>query len=177
MLAKFGVALADLKPIDGFEDYLIAEDGEVYTAWKHRRIRPSLTREGATKITLYRDGQPFTKSLPLLVAKAHLYNDHDPDLFDTPIHLDNDLSHNHVDNLMWRPRWFAVKYQRQYWNVEFRTSRIPVVDVQREEVYDNIMQPCQRFGLLFIDVFDSCNRGTTVFPTGKTFRYVLHGNR
>lgn len=169
--------MADLKPIDGFEDYLIAEDGEVYTAWKQRRIKPSLTREGAVKITLYNEGRPYTRSLALLVAKAHLYNDHDPDVFDTPIHLDNDLCHNHVRNLMWRPRWFAVKYQEQYWNVNYRTSRIAVVDVKREMVYDSVMDACQEFGLLFIDVLKSCNTGETVFPTWKIFQYVQHGNR
>lgn len=164
--------MADLKPIDGFEDYVIAEDGGVYTSWKHRRIRPSLTREGAVKITLYRDGRPHTRSLALLVARAHLYNDHDPDIFDTPIHLDNDLCNNHVSNLAWRPRWFAVKYQHQYWNVEYRTSRTSVVEVKREIFFETIMAACQEYGLLFVDVLESCNKGTTVFPTWKTFQFV-----
>lgn len=168
--------MADLVPIEEFPDYLVSRDGQVLTGWKKRPIRPSLTRNGAVKITLYADGVPYTRSLALLVAKAHLYNDHDPDIFNTPIHLDNDLRNNHVDNLMWRPRWFAGKYQRQYWNVEYRTSRITVIDVDREEVYDNIMQVCQRFGLLFVDVIKSCNTGETVFPTWKTFRFVQHRN-
>lgn len=168
--------MADLVPIEEFPDYLISEEGEVFTARRRRRIKPSLTREGAVKITLYLDGVPHTRSLARLVAKAHLYNDHDPDTFDTPIHLDNDLTHNHVSNLMWRPRWFATKYQHQYWNVNYRTSRVAVVDVDREEVYDNIMQVCQKFGVLFVDVLESCNKGTTVFPTWKIFRYAQHGN-
>lgn len=168
--------MADLVPIEEFPDYLVSEEGEVFTAWKKRRIRPSLTRDGAVKITLYKDGEPCTRSLARLVAKAHLYNDHDPDVFDTPIHLDNDLRNNHVNNLMWRPRWFATKYQHQYWNENYRTSKVAVVDEQREEVYGSVMDVCQKFGLLFIDVLESCNTGTFVFPTWKTFRFVQHGN-
>lgn len=160
------------KPIAGFPDYLIDRDGTIYTVYKHRVRRPSFTREGAVKITLFRDGQAFTKSLPRLVAENWLYNDYDPEIFDTPIHLDNDLSNNHVDNLAWRPRWFAVKYQRQYWNEEYRYSHVKIEDVQTGEVYSRAMDVCQKYGLLFIDVLNSCIKGTEVFPTWKTFSFV-----
>src|SRR5690348_18198889 len=45
--------------------------------------------------------------------------------------------------ILWRPRWFAVKYQEQYWNVNYRTARTAVVDVKREMVYDSVMAACQ----------------------------------
>lgn len=157
--------------VEDFPDYLIEKDGTVYTARNGMPRRPSVNQNGLVKITLYRDGQPHTKSLALLVAKAHLWNDRDPEIFDTPIHLDNDPSNNHVDNLAWRPRWFAVKYQKQYWNENYRFSKVRVVEVETGEVYDSIMQVCQRYGVLFIDVMNSCLQGTAVFPTWKTFRF------
>ena len=160
------------RPIEGFPDYVVDRDGSVYTAYKFKPRKPSLTREGAVKITLYENGQPQTRSLALIVAKAHLYNDHDPDIFDTPIHLDNNLSNNHVDNLAWRPRWFAKKYQQQYWNQEYRFSKVVIEDVQTGEVYNGLMEVCQKFGLLYIDVINSCTRGTTVFPTWKRFNFI-----
>lgn len=164
--------MEDPRPIEGFPDYVVDRDGTVYTAWKSRPRKPSFTREGAVKITLYRDGKAYTKSLALLVAKAHLYNDHDPEIFDTPIHLDNDLSNNHVDNLAWRPRWFAVKYQQQYWHPEYRYAKVRVQDEKTGVIYDNLMDPCQTFGLLAVDVLNSCTRGTHVFPKWKVFRFV-----
>lgn len=160
------------KPIEEFPDYVVDVDGTVRHARTGRVRRSSHTREGAVKITLFRDGQPHTRSLALIVAKAHLYNDHDPEIFDTPIHLDNDLSNNHVDNLAWRPRWFAAKYQHQYWNLEYRNSKVPVQDVQTGEVFETIMVPCQRYGLLFIDVWNSCLNETHVFPTWMIFQFA-----
>lgn len=160
------------RPIEGFPDYVVDVDGSVYTAHRQRLRRPSHTREGAVKITLYHDGKPHTRSLARIVANAHLYNDHDPEIFDTPIHLDNDLSNNHVDNLAWRPRWFAKKYQAQYWNPEFRYNKVVVEDVSTGKVYEGLMEPCQKFGLLYTDVINSCLKGTTVFPTNKRFNFI-----
>ncbi len=160
------------KVIEDFPDYLVTRDGSIYNAVTGHQRKPSLTREGAAKITLFRDGRGYTKSLSLLVAKAWLYNDHNPDLFDTPIHLDNDRTNNHVDNLAWRPRWFAVKYQRQYWNKEYRYAKTMVEDVKTGELYETLLEVCQKYGFLYIDVLRSCTRGETVFPSWKTFRFV-----
>ena len=159
-------------PIEDFPEYSITKEGRIYTRRNGLERRASMTREGAVKITLYYGGVPYTRSLPLLVAKAFLWNDHNPEIFDTPIHLDNDLSHNHVDNLAWRPRWFAVKYQKQYWNPEFRNATTMIEDTQTGRLYDSYIEPCQQFGILYMDVIQSCLRGGEVFPTRKRFVYV-----
>lgn len=161
----------DWVPVEGFPNYVVHKDGTIKQVHTEHIRRPSRTRAGASKITLFRDGVPATRSHALIVAKAHLYNDFDPEIFDTPIHLDNDPTNNHVENLMWRPRWFAVKYQQQYWNPEFRHAKTRVEDTQTDVVYDTLVEPCQTFGLLYIDILNSCTRGTYVFPTWKIFRF------
>lgn len=162
----------EVREIEGFPDYVVDKAGQVYTAYRLRPRRASLTRHGAVKITLFRDGKPYTRSLALIVARAWVWNNHDPEIFDTPIHLDNDSQNNHADNLAWRPRWFAVRYQQQYWNLEFRNSKTEIVDVKTEEIWPSIMSVCQAYGLLFSDVFQSCTKGDKVFPSWKTFRFV-----
>lgn len=160
------------KEIDGFPEYAVDEAGMVYTIASGLRRKPSLTQEGSMKITLYREGRAFTKSLALVVANAWLYNDYDPEIFDTPIHLDNDLTNNHVDNLAWRPRWFAVKYQRQYWNEEYRYSKVRLQDVKTDEVFESLISVCQKYGFLYMDVIKSCTKGDDVFPTWRQFRFI-----
>lgn len=160
------------KPIPDFPEYLIDRDGTVITARNGAIRRTSKTRHGSAKVTLYHEGRPYTKSLALLVAKTHLYNNFDPDIFDTPIHLDHDLTNNHVDNLAWRPRWFAVKYQKQYYNPEYRNNRVHIEDVDTGDVYDSLMDVCMKHGLLYMDVIQSCTRGTDVPPRWKKFRFL-----
>ncbi len=162
----------DWRPVEGFPNYLVSQEGVIKHIDTDRERRFSRTQRGAVKVTLFNNGIGYTRSLPLLVAKAWVYNDHDPEIFDTPIHLDNNPKNNQADNLMWRPRWFAVKYQQQYWNEEYRLSVVVVEDLKTGEFYQSIMGPCQKYGLLFADVLDSCSRGTEVFPTWKLFRFV-----
>lgn len=162
----------DLKEIEDFPSYLISPDGTIYNAENGLRRKPSRTRNGSVKITLHRNGIPYTRSVALLVANAYLWNDFDPSLFDTPIHLDNDQKNNHVENLAWRPRWFAVRYQRQYWNPNYRHATTVVEDVNTEIVYSSLVEVCQTFGLLYVDVINSCTRHEHVFPTWQYFRFV-----
>lgn len=166
------MSIDNAKPIEGFPEYLVDRDGSVYTKASGLRRKTSLTQAGAVKITLVRQGRAFTKSLSLLVARAWLYNDFDPEIFDTPIHLDNDLTNNHVDNLAWRPRWFAIKYQRQYWNEDFRFATTRVQDVRTDEIFNSLLEVCQQHGFLYLEVLRSCTRGDSVFPTWKEFRFV-----
>lgn len=158
--------------IQEFPEYLITREGLVYTEKTGQIRKPSFTTQGTVKITLFKGGQPYTRSLALLVAKAYVYNDHDPELFDTPIHLDNDRRNNHADNLMWRPRWFAVKYQMQYWNPEYRHATTRVEDAKTGETFHSLVHVCQTYGFLFHDVIASCTRGTYVFPSWKIYRFL-----
>lgn len=160
------------REIEGFEAYVVMPDGTIYTKDSGLKRKPSLTQNGQIKVTLYRDGRSYTKSVALLVAKAWLYNDWNPDVYDTPIHLDNDLTNNHVDNLAWRPRWFAIKYQRQYWHESYRYATTKVQDVKTGEVFNSLLEVCQRYGYLWVDVMNSCLQGESVFPTWHTFRFA-----
>lgn len=163
--------LSDTRLIDGFDDYVITKAGDVVNVQSGLLRKPSRTQAGAIKITLFLNGKPRTKSLSLVVAKAWVYNDHDPEIFDTPIHLDNDPSNVHADNLMWRPRWFAVKYHKQYWQAEYRYSETRVIDDQTGDEYKSLVEVCQKFGFLYVDVLNSCTRNEYVFPSYKIFRF------
>lgn len=163
--------MLDLRPIEDFPQYAVGRDGQIwlndYGRLKKRKI--SITQHGQTKITLYKHGVPYTRSVALIVAEAWVYNDWDPEIFNTPIHLDNNLQNNHADNLAWRPRWFALKYQRQYWHSEYRYSSVEVRDRMTGEIYRSLVEVCQKYGFLFNDVINSCTHGTEVFPSFHSF--------
>lgn len=160
------------KQIEGFPNYEVSEEGLIRQVDTQRIRAVSRTQAGACKVTLFINGMRHTRSVPLIVAKAHVYNDHDPKIFETPIHLNNDIQDNRACNLAWRPRWFAVKYQQQYWLEAYRHATTRVVDVDTGDIYESLVEVCQRYGFLYIDVIKSCDQQSYVFPTWRKFAYL-----
>lgn len=163
----------NLKEVKDFPMYCVSDKGEVFrnNYGRLRRVKAFPNGQGAMKVTLSMHNQLYTKSVAKLVAQAFVWNDHDPEIWNTPIHLDNNLENNSAANLRWRPRWFALKYQRQWRNPEYRFATTMVQDTKTLEVY-NILEACQHFGVLLVDVMNSCTSGEDVFPTNRNFVFV-----
>ena len=64
--------------------------------------------------------------------------------FDTPINLDGDRHNNRVENLTWRPRWFAIKYNQQFRHPYENPIPARIMDLKTGEVSENSFQCAQR---------------------------------
>src|ERR1035437_7091866 len=93
--------------IHNIENYEISTLGNIGSRKTDGSRTVSQNRQGVPKMTFYQDGHYITRSVALLVAETFL-PDPPRDDFTTPIQLDGDRSNCRVDNLMWRPRWFAI---------------------------------------------------------------------
>jgi hypothetical protein len=114
-----------------------------------------------------RDGIQHHRSVPLLVAKAFLPYVSGP--FDTPINLDGDRLNNHVENLVWRPRWFAIRYNQQFKYPYEQGIDAPIVDMKSGEISANSFECAKRYGLLEKDIVFSIVGRTYVWPTYQQF--------
>lgn len=162
--------MTEWKTIEEFPNYEVSEEGEVRNAITGRRCRASQNQFDVMYVGFSHEGVTTKRSLPLIVAKAFLPEPTNPN-FDTPINVDGDRRNNHVENLMWRPRWFAVKYHRQfkeghqprgYWH--------PIVEEESGDKFNDSMHAAVTFGLLSEEVMYSVINGTYVFPTFQYFR-------
>ena len=123
---------------------------------------------------LWVDGRQYARSVRRLVAECFLEPPPSP-VFDTPINIDGDLTNNHADNLMSRPRWFAMKYMRQF-HEDIRGRDTLVRDIATQEVI-TCWDAAVRYGLLWREI---CWRAGTqlehhkrVWPTGHIFELAL----
>lgn len=154
-----------------FPNYEVSDLGEFVNARTDRDVRPSMTQQGHAKVTLTMgDGRMATRSAALLVARAFV--EQPEPHFDTPIHLDGDLMNCAAHNLMWRPRWFAIQYHKQFRFDQFHEDRQPRVDVESGEEYGTLKEVCTKNGLYYHDVVRSCEEGGFVPITYQEFRYV-----
>jgi hypothetical protein len=149
-------------PLSGFSKYSVNPLGQVRHDRTDRLVVPYLNQRGAVYVVLQRDGYQSARSLPLLIARTFVPQP--SEIFDTVINLDGDRFNCEVDNLAWRPRWFAIKYNREIREGPGIYMDEPVRDTETGEVFSSPYEAARRHGLLEREVIYSVINGTRVFP-------------
>jgi NUMOD4 motif len=155
------------RKIDRFDGYSVSNYGLIRTDKTGRILALNENQFGVLQVGLMRDGVQYHRSVPLLVAKAFIPRDKEP--FDTPINLDGDRHNNQVDNLVWRPRWFAIRYNQQFRQPYENPINAPIMDLKTREVSEDSFACAQRYGLLEQDLVLSILNRTYVWPTYQEF--------
>jgi hypothetical protein len=156
--------------IKGFSGYEISSYGRVRSVKSERILSLSENQWGVVQVGMMKDGNQKHRSVPLLVARAFLPKTRDP--FDTPINLDGDRWNNNVENLVWRPRWFAVKYNHQFRVSPAETIDQPIEDVKTGLISEDSLDCAMTYGLLEADLVMSIQSRTFVWPTYQQFRVI-----
>lgn len=154
--------------VEEFTMYKVSNFGDVVNQTTGKVLNLSQTRTGLVKVGMVRGGVQYTRGLSILVADAFVFGR--TEVFDTPIHLDGDQTNNRADNLMWRPRWFAWKYFRQFTDSQYH-DRGPLVDLETGIWYNTILEASIEHGLLFRDVMRSIGIKEATFPTWQMFAF------
>jgi hypothetical protein len=153
-----------------FPDYSISNFGDVVNEVTERLLRQNVTLDGVAKVDLFKDGIKYTRSVKRLVAEAFVEGRIEN--FDTPINLDGDKSNNRVDNLMWRPRWFAMKYTHQFDQIPDIHRAGPIRDVRTRDRYFDVYEAGTFNGILFKDIWRSINDKIPTQITNQVFEKI-----
>ena len=149
--------------------YSVSDQGKVRNDRTNRIMRTSPNQSGTYKVSLVRHpGEPaVTMGVAHLVARYFVIGESRE--FDTPINLDGDRSNNAAYNLVWRPRWFAINYHRQFNNDPIIFNQ-PIVCLDTDESFPDCRQASIRYGLLERDIAESVMTGRPVWPLTYDFR-------
>jgi len=161
--------MAKWKTIKEFPGYSVSDQGEIRTDKTGRILSTFQNQSGLVCVGMMHDGIQYHRSVPLLVAKAFLSRNHVPQAFDTPMNLDGDRHNNAVSNLAWRPRWFVVKYNRQFTHPYSNPITNTIVDLENGEMSRNSFECAMKYGLLEEDLVLSILNRTFVWPTYQQF--------
>lgn len=157
-------------PIDRFPQYSISDHGKIRNDDTGRILVLSENQYGVVCVGLMRNGVQRHRSVAKLVAQTFIPSP--ARHFDTPINLDGDRHNNHVDNLVWRPRWFAVMYNRQFRRPYPNPIEAEILDPKTGEISKNSFDCATRYGLLEKDVVLSILNRTYVVPTFQEFQVL-----
>ena len=149
--------------------YSISDEGRVRNEQTGKILAISTTNLGRTAIvSIQMNGYQVKRGLALMVCQAFL----DPPRhdFDTPIYLDGDSLNCRLDNLAWRPRWFAQKHTRQF--RQGLGDAGPVKNIDTGVVYNSVWDVVFEQGVLFNEVIQSAVNKTHVFPLFEYYEWV-----
>lgn len=156
--------------IAGFPDYSVSDQGEVRHESNLRPLAVTVNQRGVPYVGLVRHSEQKKRSLARLVANAFLPQDLES--FDTPINLDGDRLNCAMWNLMWRPRWFAIRYNQQFRDPYRNRVNRPLRAVDFKEVHSSSIEAACRYGLLERDIVLSLHNHTWCWPTYQYFELV-----
>lgn len=107
-----------------------------------------------------------------MVAKAFIEKPYPQ--FDTPINLNGDRTDCRVENLDWRPRWFAIKYNQQFVHAYDRGPMITnkIRNTKTGVISQNSWACAIKYGLLELDLYVSIYNRTYVWPLYVQFETI-----
>src|SRR4051794_39234575 len=157
------------RPIEGFPGYSVSTLGQVRKDSTLRVMHVRKNEFGVPYVGMMRDGarHQTVRSLPRLVAQTFIPQ-RNPN-FDTPINLDGNRLNCSVDNLEWRPRWYAVNYANQFKERYDHPIEEPVRDAETDEEFPNSLAAACAYGLLEREVVLSILNNTLAWPTFQRF--------
>lgn len=176
------------KPIEYAPNYAVSSYGAVKNISTDRMLKPSKNTTGIYKVTLAVNKKQITRSVKTLVAETFVepeFNPYDKEqIFDTPMLLDNDQKNLHASNIVWRPRWFACTYTRQFDRMDIYDRYGPFQDDHTQIIYKSAASAAKHLGVLPGQVIDHSSAQHwrqdkwPVFPIMHTFTYlpVSHPN-
>jgi hypothetical protein len=90
----------DFIPVENFPNYLLNEDGEIYSIPYKKYIKQQTTNDGYKSVTLNNKGKRQFYLVHRLLALHFIPND-DPENKKLVHHIDKDITNNHISNLRW----------------------------------------------------------------------------
>lgn len=160
--------LTEWRRIATFPEYSVSNIGTVRNDETRNHMTLLINQRGIVNVGLTKNRVQYKRAVSLLVARAYI---EDPlnEAFDASINLDGDRTNNRVNNLLWRPRWFAIRYRAQFSQPHIDSFR-PVVNVETEEVFYNAWIASLTYGVLHRDIVLSLFNRCPVWPIRQHFR-------
>ena len=156
----------------GFPGYAVSDEGAVKNERTDNLLKLSANQYGVVRVGLMKREEGVQKTMSLTRLVANMFVTGKSAQFNTPINLNGDRDDNRAKNLVWRPRWFAVKFFHQFEESKTPLFRTKIYDVETSEEYEDSRQAACKHGLLEEDVMKSVVNGSPCFPTWQRFARV-----
>lgn len=160
----------------GYPTYEVSTEGRIRNIRTNRVLRFSQLPNGVLKVGLIPEKGMQPRTITVAPTVAHAFLPAAGDHFNTVININGDRADCRVENLAWRPRWFAIKFNRQL-SRDRPLVETRLIDIDTGRVYANSLDLATAHGLLESDVVLSCVNHKPMFPTRHNIRFYDQENR
>ena len=154
------------KPVEGFPQYLVSPEGHIRNTERDAPVKTRQNLQGIRMVNLMRDTKQYTRSVALIVAQAYLRPPPSP-AYNSVIYLDGDKGNCEARNLMYRPRWYAVKYHQMFREEPLKVS---VIIEETGEIFGTLREACVKYGLIEHYTYVDMLNGSPCFHYGYRFK-------
>lgn len=155
--------------IKEFPEYRVSDRGRVRKDGDRGFLQHHINQREIVYVSLRAAGFQYNRSVAKLVAEAFLQKPNEN--FDSVINMDGDRSNVEVSNLLWRPRWFAYQYHRQFNHNKIHSPK-KIVDLDTGMVFDNSYECAIACGLLEAEIIINIMNNEKMWPTGQHLAFV-----
>lgn len=159
--------LADI----GYHAYEVSDQGRIRNKRTGRVLRFTTMPNGVLKVGLIPEKGELPRTITIAPTVAHAFLPIAGENFNTVININGDRSDCRVENLAWRPRWFAIKFNRQLNNPRALVET-NLIDIDSGRLYVDSRDLATSHGLLETDVILSCVNHKPMFPTRQRIRFA-----
>lgn len=158
-----------MKQIENYTDYLITEDGQVFSTKRKCYLKPSPNEKGYLQLVLCKEGIYKTFRIHRLVAENFIPN---PENKPQVNHIDGDKSNNHISNLEWATASENVLHSyRKLAHKGGFIKNSKAVACSNGKVYDSIKEAAMILGLFRNSISSVC-KGKFSQTGGYKFKYA-----
>jgi hypothetical protein len=146
------------KTIEGFEDYLISDKGNVYSHKSNKILKPQMNGHGYHHVSLYKLGEFYTKKIHRLVLEAFI-----PNLSNKPEtnHKNGIKTDNRIENLEWVTGRENIIHAKDILKVTMGSKHKPVIGINiktGEQIRFKSISEANRNGWGRCSVSNCCNK-------------------
>jgi hypothetical protein len=155
------------------DGYSISSRGQIRHDLTERPLKRSYSKLGEPYVSFRIDGHLIRRQVISYMAEFWM-EPHPNELFDTPMHLDGDRHNCHVSNLIFRPRWFVIAFNKEVqedrwpsWEKRFRIR-------ETGEVFQNPYECSKCYGFLQNDIYNALFYPNShhIFPGAFTAEFI-----